>query len=493
MGAPVSVGANPAGAAVYSKDGKTVWVEEEGKSGQPGVLIPIDVATHTPGTPIKLGVAPSATAVTPDGRIAVIANEAVHTVSLVDLVKRAVVATVAVGATPAGIVIDSTGTTAWVACGLDHTLVPVNLHTDTAGAALPMGNAPGDVTLPAASGVAWVLFPSSNGRITFLSGAEGPLQRSIRVGNEPSVLIGTGSETSWVANSLNNTVQRLDVAGQKVGRNIPVGRAPVDLELTPDGKSLLVLGYGDGQHAGTLTAIDTATSKPGTLLSVGPSPGPLTISATGALAYVASYDARTITVIDVTQWRVLATLALPCGPTDLAIMPDSSQLFAACADSSAIIAISLPANRLKAVIAVPSVRRILMPNQSALLLVVEDNGLESVDTNSDRIMTAKPETGNLVDVVETSDGSTILAVDNSGAALVMIDALTLTTKKSLALGTRPGQVVLSPDDTHAYVLDTSEQQLFVVNVSTWKIIATIKVSPGAIAVAAPSPVVIPAS
>jgi YVTN family beta-propeller protein len=493
VGAPVSVGTNPAGSAFYSKDGATVWVEEQGKSGQPGVLIPIDVATHKPGTPIKLGVAPSATAVTPDGRIAVVANEAAKTVSIVDLVRRAVVATVAVGATPAGIVIDATGTTAWVACGLDHTLVPINLHTDTAGAALAMGNAPGDLTLPAASGVAWVLFPSSNGRITFLSGAEGPLQRSIRVGNGPNVLIGTGSETSWVANSLSNTVQRLNVAGQSVGRSIPVGRAPVDLKLTPDGKSLLVLGYGDGQHAGTLTRIDTATSKPGTPLSVGPAPGSLTISATGGLAYVASYDARTITVVDVTQWRVLATLALPCGPTDLAIMPDSSQLFAACADSSAIIAISLPANRLKAVIAVSSVRQIVMPDQSALLLVVGDNGLVSIDTNSDRIMTAKPETGNLVDVVETSDGSTILAVDNSGAALVMIDALTLTTKKSLALGTRPGQVVLSPDDTHAYVLDSSEQKLFVVNVSTWKIITTIKVSPDAVAVAAPSPVVIPAS
>ena len=96
-------------------------------------------------------------------------------------------------------------------------------------------------------------------------------------------------------------------------------------------------------------------------------------------------------------------------------------------------------------------------------------------------------------VAQGSDGSTILAVDNSGAALVMIDALTLTTKKSLALGTRPGQVVLSPDDTHAYVLDSSEQKLFVVNVSTWKIVATIKLSPDAIAVAAPAPVVIPTS
>ena len=141
----------------------------------------------------------------------------------------------------------------------------------------------------------------------------------------------------------------------------------------------------------------------------------------------------------------------------------------------------------------PSVRQLVMPEQGALLLVVGDNGLVNVDTNSDRIMTTMAETGNLVDVVETTDGSTMLAVDNSGAALVMIDPLSLATTKSLALGTRPGEVALSPDGTHAYVLDTGEQKLFVVDVATWKITATINVAPGATAVAVPAPVVVPAS
>ena len=51
--------------------------------------------------------------------------------------------------------------------------------------------------------------------------------------------------------------------------------------------------------------------------------------------------------------------------------------------------------------------------------------------------------------------STILAIDNSGAALLWINPATLATVKSLAVGTRPGEVALSPDDTRAYVLDTS--------------------------------------
>ena len=182
-----------------------------------------------------------------------------------------------VATTPVGVDIDAAGTTAWVTCALSHTLVPINLATGTAGTPVSLPNAPGAVALPSKPGVAWVLFPTSNGSVTFVGGTAGPLGRAIPVGNGPDVLLGTGSETSWVANSLNDTVQRLNVAGQTTGPAIAVAKAPSELKLTPDGDSLLVLSYGDGVHPGMLTKIDTATSKPGTPLSVGPSPGPLAV------------------------------------------------------------------------------------------------------------------------------------------------------------------------------------------------------------------------
>ena len=74
----------------------------------------------------------------------------------------------------------------------------------------------------------------------------------------------------------------------------------------------------------------------------------------------------------------------------------------------------------------------------------------------------------------------------------MIDSLTLATSKSLALGTRPGQVALSPDGANAYVLDTGEQKLFVVNVATWKVSTSINVAPDATTLAVPAPVVVAA-
>jgi YVTN family beta-propeller protein len=492
-GAPIDVGANPVQFAFYSKDGTTVWVTEQGTNSQPGILIPLNVATHAAGTAIKLGVAPSAYALTPDGTTAVFTNQASGTLSIVDLAARAVVATVALGATPTGIDIDATGATAWVACALAHTLLPVNLQTHQVGAAVALNNAPGDLALPRSPGVAWVLYPSSNGSVNFLDGSTGPVGRSIPVGNEPDLLIGTGSETSWVANSVTGTVERIDVSGQSAGRPVPVPPAPVDLKLTPDGNSLLVLSYGDGHHAGALTEVNTQTSTASTPLVLGPAPGNLTLSTAGDLAFIADYQTNSIMVVDVGDWRLDPKISLPCGPTDLAITPDGSQLFAACGDSSAIIAIALVGDTVQAVIPAAGLRSLVMPPEGTTLLVVADSGLENIDTTTDKISKTVTESANLVDVVVSPDGSTILAIDNSGAALVMINPVTLASERSLSVGTRPDEVALSPDGAHAYVIDTSEQKLFVVAVVSWKLTQTINVAPNATDVEVAAPVVVPTS
>src|SRR5580700_10942295 len=95
-GSPVAVGSEPAAYAFFSKDGTIAWVIEQGANSKPGELIPVDVATHVSGAPIKLGVAPQSWALTPNGETVVIGNESSSTVSIVNLTTRSLVATVAV-------------------------------------------------------------------------------------------------------------------------------------------------------------------------------------------------------------------------------------------------------------------------------------------------------------------------------------------------------------------------------------------------------------
>ena len=46
-------------------------------------------------------------------------------------------------------------------------------------------------------------------------------------------MIGTGSETSWVANTLTDTVQRINAAGQSAGPPIKVFRVAGGAEAHP--------------------------------------------------------------------------------------------------------------------------------------------------------------------------------------------------------------------------------------------------------------------
>ena len=105
--------------------------------------------------------------------------------------------------------------------------------------------------MPATPGVAWVLFPTSNGTVNFLKDTPGPgaddrgRQRPRGADRAPD------PRRSWVANSLNDTVQRLDVAAQIGGtRRSPSRALRASLQMTPDGRTLLVLSFGDGRHAG---------------------------------------------------------------------------------------------------------------------------------------------------------------------------------------------------------------------------------------------------
>jgi hypothetical protein len=82
---PIEVGVNPSYIAI-TPNGATAYVVNErikgsGVHGRPGTVTPIALATNTPGAPIKVGIAPTAIAVTPDGKTVYVLNGWSHTVT----------------------------------------------------------------------------------------------------------------------------------------------------------------------------------------------------------------------------------------------------------------------------------------------------------------------------------------------------------------------------------------------------------------------------
>jgi len=483
--AGVVVGRNTPTNVVYTPEGATVWVTEEGVGNQPGVVVPIDARTHAVGAPIAVGHSPAGAAMSPDGHTLVVTNTIDRSLTIVDLTRRAAVATVAVGAGPTRVEISADGTTAWVANVLDRSLLSVDLRSHRSGATVALTTSPSDLTLPKAGGRAWVLFQSTAGNVRFLT-AHNTFGRTLQIGNGPNVVVNADSTTAWAINTLSDSVQRIDVNGESVGPAVHVARAPGEAVLTPDHRTLLVLSFGDGTQRGSLTPVDTQTLKAGTPLLVGVAPAGLTLAPDGGTAYIYNHQTNSLTVVDLRLWRVHADIQLPCSPTQIVLTPDGTALFANCNASSAVIPVKTNDLSLGPPILVAPNPRLVMSNQGKVVIVMTSGGLQEIDPGTNKVVLSHAETGNIVGIVATPDDNTLIAIENTGGAVLMLHTATLVTDSSIAVGTRPGDLQLTPNGSRAYVLDSATQKLYVIDVLAGKLAASIDVTPNAESVVVPS-------
>lgn len=98
--------------------------------------------------------------------------------------------------------------------------------------------------------------------------------------------------TAYVANYSSGTVTPIDLATNTPGTPVRVGKNPVSIAITPDGKTAYV-----GSGGGEVTPIDLATNTPGKPIPVG-EPVSIAITPDGKTAYVADGYLNTVTPID---------------------------------------------------------------------------------------------------------------------------------------------------------------------------------------------------
>jgi YVTN family beta-propeller protein len=122
---------------------------------------------------------------------------------------------------------------------------------------------------------------------------------------------------AYVANSVSNTVSVIDRVTNAVVATITVGRAPLNVAVTPDG----TLAYVANSGSRSVSVIDTLSSKVVATLPVGSSPVDIVLTPDGNHAYVVNYDSNSVSVIDTSTQTVVATVPVGSNPTRVAITP----------------------------------------------------------------------------------------------------------------------------------------------------------------------------
>jgi YVTN family beta-propeller protein len=132
---------------------------------------------------------------------------------------------------------------------------------------------------------------------------------------------GALARVAYVTNSGDGTVTVFDTASNVVYGAIPLGGAPVDVAITPDGARAFVANKGDDSVA----AIDTATNAVLGTVPVGSEPLGIAVSPDGTRVYVSNSGDDTVSVLDVGSNSFLGS-PIPVGdePAGVAIAPDGT-------------------------------------------------------------------------------------------------------------------------------------------------------------------------
>jgi DNA-binding beta-propeller fold protein YncE len=246
-----------------------------------------------------------------------------------------------------------------------------------------------------------------------------------------------GPVTIYVANKAGNTVTPIGAASNRAGRQIRVGPGPELIAISPDGQTAYVVGVGSllPEEAApvTLTAIRTATNRPGRVITVCASGNPGGVDA----------------------------------PYAIAVTPDSRTVYVSCAGT--VVPVRAGADNASEPIRVSSAGALAMAAEGRTVYVANPGGdtITPISTATEEprrpiVVGPSPDA-----MAVTPDGRTVLVLTSTGVTGVTpVDAVTNRAGKPVAIQ-EAYALRVAPGGRTAYVLatpDSNSQQGFVVPV-----------------------------
>lgn len=209
--------------AIFSPDGTEVWTSQ---MMAPGMVLVLDAQTLATKQSIDVGDMPAEITFSKDGKMAFVANGASNTVSIVDVAKKTIMATVPVGMDPVGPWPGVDGIM-YTDCEAGKSISAIDPATMKVVRNYDLGFMPGMVaTPPNASGELWVT-DSDDGKIVFNKTTADMKTGELAVGSGAhGIAFSPDAKTAYVSNQLGATVSVVDVATRAITATIPVGVKP---------------------------------------------------------------------------------------------------------------------------------------------------------------------------------------------------------------------------------------------------------------------------
>jgi YVTN family beta-propeller protein len=264
-----------------------------------------------------------------------------------------VVATMNTGINPSSIAINPNNNTGYVTnanelgFSLQDTISVLNLQNNTVMQTIsdPSFNEPSSITFNPNGTKAYVtnsngttlsvLNPVTNQVTGTISGFDGPAGLAISSNGQTGYAINYGS-AGGVGVGNGTTVSVINLNNNTITKTITVGQGPSSVALSPNGNSLLVTSFMNGDmNTGTLSVINTATNMVTNTITGFSGPTGVAISPNGSRAFVTNFGSgapaspnslvgNTVSVVNLYTGQIIKTINVGLEPSAIAITPNGN-------------------------------------------------------------------------------------------------------------------------------------------------------------------------
>lgn len=343
-----------------------------------------------------------------------------------------------------------------------------------------------------------------------------PDSTELRIGPERSTLepleapesLGTG--VVYTANEGGGSISQIDLATGQVA-TFSIGITPHNLQMSPDGQRLFVVGSLSGQmgemamsdgnpparaaakdkataEAGQLLIIDAAATDTGvmTRIAVGREPAHVIVDNRGTGAYVTSGAENTVSVVDVGLRRVSDTIPTASSPHGLRMRPDGREIYVAATAGNVVSVLDVAGRRELGRIPVgrgPVQVGFLPDGSRAYVTLRDDNAVAAIDTRTRRVVATIPVGRSPIQLFATPDGRFVYVANQGTEArpdstVSVIDTQRNAVVKTLITGRGAHGVVVSDDGRRVFIANTFAGTMSVIDAAAQRVIGTVRVGAG---------------
>jgi YVTN family beta-propeller protein len=177
----------------------------------------------------------------------------------------------------------------------------------------------------AANGSVIVVANMMDGVLDLIDPATDKMLGAVPVGKSP-VQVAVTADGRYAYTGLTDppSVVKVDLTQRKTVGSVAVPNAPVQLYLTPDEKTVLCADQGSRENPGhALSVIDTAEMNERGAVTTGSGPHGVVIDKSGDWAWVTNSFDNTVSVIDVVNMSAEDTIPVGAGPNGVSYSPQA--------------------------------------------------------------------------------------------------------------------------------------------------------------------------